>query len=58
MFEIIACDEQRVTLKWKGEEIDPDPASTITLRIDNSDNFFKVGDRINLRLLKVESVFT
>lgn len=50
MYKIIACANDRMTLEWIGDKIDPDPASTITFRIDNSDSFFRTGDKVEVKL--------
>ena len=50
MYEIIAIAKDRMTLKWIGEQTDPDPASTISFRIDNEDEFFRLGDNVSIKL--------
>ena len=50
MYEVIQCDSKQITLKYIFPHNDPDPPSTVSFRIDNEDEEFKVGDHIALSI--------
>lgn len=50
MYEIVMCDDNRITLKYIFPNNDPDPPSTISFRIDNEDQRYKVGDHVLLSI--------
>jgi hypothetical protein len=50
MYEVILCDDKRITLKYILPNDDPEPPSTISFRIDNANEGYKVGDHVVLSI--------
>lgn len=53
MYEVVMCDDKRITLRYILQNNDPEPPATVSFSIDNADNAFQIGDTVALKIRTV-----